>query len=343
MPPKPIEIFRPGKHSDALTADVLREIAASYDPTLHEAPLVKGHPEHDMPAYGWAESLAFREGALWATPKDVDAQFSDDVKQRRFGKISSAFYAPDSKYNPTPGKHYLRHIGFLGAQPPVVKGMRNPEFSEEEQEGTDYTTYEFSEPDPAPEPESNSSTKETDPMTEEELKQQQKELEEAKQAQEAEKQKLAEKEKSLEEKESKFAEKEARNARRAELDPKVEKWIADGKILPGEKEGVLQFMEQFTGTGEEHALEFGEGDDAYKGDAQTWFEKFVDGLSKRVEFSEVSGADKTGGAAVSRTHIPREYTVDPEREAIHQKALQYAEDHKVSYETAVTAVSPSGA
>ena len=49
-----------------------------------------------------------------------------------FKKISASFYSPSSPQNPVPGVYYLRHVGFLGAQPPAVKGLRNPAFADGE-------------------------------------------------------------------------------------------------------------------------------------------------------------------------------------------------------------------
>jgi len=43
-----------------------------YDPALHEAPIVVGHPAGDAPAYGWVAGVAFSEDGLLATPAQVD-------------------------------------------------------------------------------------------------------------------------------------------------------------------------------------------------------------------------------------------------------------------------------
>ena len=136
---KPIQIFKPGRHTAmsgaalAFSETDLQASAAAYDPAKHEAPLVAGHPKHDDPAYGWVKSLGFAEGRLEAEPQQVDPAFAEMVAAGRFKKISASFYAPDSPSNPVPGVYYLRHVGFLGAQPPAVKGLRAPEFSEAEE------------------------------------------------------------------------------------------------------------------------------------------------------------------------------------------------------------------
>lgn len=135
---KQIQIFTPGQHiasngeSLNFTEAQLAASAKAYDPAKHEAPIVVGHPKHDAPAYGWVKSLAYADG-LEAEPHQVDPAFAEMFSAGRFKKISASFYTPDSPNNPVPGVYYLRHVGCLGAQPPAVKGLRNPEFAEAEQ------------------------------------------------------------------------------------------------------------------------------------------------------------------------------------------------------------------
>lgn len=54
------------------------------------------------------------------------------MKAGSYKKVSAAFYSPTSAGNPTPGTHYLRHVGFLGGQAPAVKGLQDIHFSEGE-------------------------------------------------------------------------------------------------------------------------------------------------------------------------------------------------------------------
>jgi hypothetical protein len=144
---KPFEIFKSGRHTptsgDALSfseADIAA-IAAGYDPATHEAPIVVGHPKQDAPAYGWIAGLAVRKDRLVATPDKVNDDFSELVKNGSFKKVSASFYRPDSANNPTPGQYYLRHVGFLGAEPPAVKGLKPIEFAD----GDDTVEIEFGE------------------------------------------------------------------------------------------------------------------------------------------------------------------------------------------------------
>lgn len=133
--PKSLQIFKPGRHTSMAGQALefgeshLQATAQAYDPSLHQAPLVVGHPQHDKPAYGWVGALSFADGALEAVPADVDPAFAEMVDRKAFKFISAAFYAPDAPGNPVPGVYYLRHVGFLGAVPPAVKGLRSPSFS----------------------------------------------------------------------------------------------------------------------------------------------------------------------------------------------------------------------
>jgi hypothetical protein len=134
----PFEIFRAGTHtatsgrSLAFSEADVAAIAAAYDPAVHEAPIVVGHPRDDAPAYGWVAGLQASAGALSARPQQLDAAFAELVAEGRFKKVSASFYAPDSPTNPKPGGWYLRHVGFLGAQPPAVKGLKAVAFAENE-------------------------------------------------------------------------------------------------------------------------------------------------------------------------------------------------------------------
>jgi hypothetical protein len=135
---KTFQIFRPGKHTAAsgttleFSEELLRAAVEAYDPTLHEAPIVVGHPRDNGPAYGWIKSLSYSDGAIEAEPQQIDPEFAEMVTAGRFKKRSASWYLPDSPNNPKPGALYLRHVGFLGAQPPAVKGLKEVQFSEEE-------------------------------------------------------------------------------------------------------------------------------------------------------------------------------------------------------------------
>lgn len=137
--PMVIEVFRPGRHTSMSGAEVsfsasdLDAVASGYDPGEHDAPVVVGHPKHDAPAYGWVKDLKFDGRTLKAELDKVDPAFAELVRAGRYRRVSASFYAPNSPANPKPGGYYLRHVGFLGAQPPAVKGLKPVEFGEVEE------------------------------------------------------------------------------------------------------------------------------------------------------------------------------------------------------------------
>ncbi|AZD92043.1 MULTISPECIES: phage protease [Pseudomonas] len=144
---KPLHIFKPGTHTamsgvsfDFSESDLAATVRA-YDPTLHEAPMVIGHPKHDAPAAGWIKSLATTTQGLIAEPQQVDAAFAEQVAKGSYKKISASFYHPNAANNPVPGVYYLRHVGFLGAQPPAVKGLRPIELADGEEGVVEFSDY----------------------------------------------------------------------------------------------------------------------------------------------------------------------------------------------------------
>ena len=135
---KQFEIFKAGTRTSAdgtvwhiSAADVARA-AAVYDPAKHEAPIVIGHPKMDAPAYGWVPALSAASGSLSAEFAQMDADFAEAVAAGRYKKVSASFWPPGHPNNPVPDSYYLRHVGFLGAHAPAVKGLRPIEFAANE-------------------------------------------------------------------------------------------------------------------------------------------------------------------------------------------------------------------
>lgn len=134
-----IPVFRGGKQTDSSgkvhDGDALIEKAlANFNAATHEPPATIGHPADDQPAYGWVSGL--KKGAdklgnlLLAKFNQVEPTFAKMVKEGRLKKRSAAFY-PDGT---------LRHVAFLGAAPPAVKGLPDVAFSEGE-----FASFDFSE------------------------------------------------------------------------------------------------------------------------------------------------------------------------------------------------------
>jgi len=125
-----IPIFQGGKQTDSRGREhdgdaLIEKAVALFNAARHEPPACIGHPEHDAPAYGWVEGLKKVAGKggnlLLAKFRQVEPTFEGMVKAGRFKKRSAAFY-PDGS---------LRHVAFLGAAPPAVKGLPDMSFTED--------------------------------------------------------------------------------------------------------------------------------------------------------------------------------------------------------------------
>lgn len=122
-----IAISQLGKFNDSagderdLNADFFEQVISNTKP--NNAPAVIGHPKDNSPAFGWATALRVNNGVLEAQFADTDDQFEQMVADGKFRKRSASFYL-----NPPS----LRHVGFLGAMPPAIKGLREIQFSDGE-------------------------------------------------------------------------------------------------------------------------------------------------------------------------------------------------------------------
>jgi hypothetical protein len=125
-----IDILKPGTYWDAsgnkvvVTAADVAELAAAYEPELQDAPAVVGHPKINHPAYGWMRNLRVDGDVLLCDLVDVDPEFADTIKAKRYKNRSLAYFGRTSKGNPKPGKLYPKHLGWLGAKAPAVKGLK---------------------------------------------------------------------------------------------------------------------------------------------------------------------------------------------------------------------------
>ncbi|ELF7957293.1 hypothetical protein RA674_001370 [Salmonella enterica] len=134
-----INIFRTGSFTDingrtfSYSERDLDAMATAYNSATktnhYSAPLCLGHPVSNTPEYGHVNALTHRQGRLYATVTP-DSSLVRLVRGKRYGKVSAAFYPPGHKNNLTPGAWLLRHVGFLGAMPPAVKGLEALTFSE---------------------------------------------------------------------------------------------------------------------------------------------------------------------------------------------------------------------
>jgi hypothetical protein len=358
---KRLQIFRKGKHTSTSGAQIefsdadLLAAVANYDPKVHEAPITIGHPKDNKPAFGWIGSLAFADPHVEAEAVQVAPEFAELVSQGRFKKISASWYTPDSPHNPKPGAYYLRHVAFLGAQPPAVKGLRDVNFADGEGGYVEFADWSamniarvflglytflaekfgkdvadkvipswaledaFISAAQKPSP-NNPSFSEQKQMTPEEIK--------------AKEEALAAREKKLQGDEAAFAERntklsdQERATRRKTHVEFIDGAIKDGKILPKDKDGLVAFMDALA----DGVVEFGEGDKATKKPQADFLRDFIGALPKQVEFRERGGAPAAADVDVASFGE----NVDADRLEIHRQAVALAKEKGIPYRDAAS-------
>lgn len=124
------ECFQVGDHTNmagqamSWTGRDLETVCLNYQSRADRAPLVIGHPASNGPAFGEVTELFYKRGRLYAVAK-VGAELLNLVREGRYKHVSASFQQIAGRV----GWH-LRHIGFLGATPPAVKGMAPLAFAE---------------------------------------------------------------------------------------------------------------------------------------------------------------------------------------------------------------------
>ncbi len=370
---KTLHIFKPGRQTamNGLTLEFsesdLAASAAAYDPAKHEAPIVIGHPKHDDPAYGWVKSLATADDGLQAEPHQVDAAFAELVEAGRYKKISASFYLPDAPNNPVPGVYYLRHVGFLGAQPPAVKGLKAAEFADAEEGVVEFGDWgmetnatlwrrmrewllaKFGQetadqviPDWQIETISEAARQDDDTprvafadpenaqagaSPAKPTTEENHVTPEQAAALEAENAQLKQQLATAEA----DKQKQAAAKRHADNVAYAEQLIGDGKLAPKHKDAVVAFL-NFSEA--DTTLEFGEGD--AKQPLATAFKTFLGDLPKVVEFSEQATKRNAAGGQDGVAEFGE--SADPERLKQHQAIQAHMAEHKVDYATAARAV-----
>lgn len=322
---KRIEIFRQGEHTD--NAGVTRTFsdadlaasAAAYDPALHEAPLVIGHPKNDGPAWGWVQRMVAQAGRLIVTPAQVRPEFSEQVESGAYKKVSAAFYPPASPRNPVPGVWYLRHVGFLGAMPPAIKGLRPVEFANGDDDLAVVIDVAFNEAAVSPEPEQEHQPQETAVSPEEAA------------ALKAQNEELMQQNKKLLADQAQAA----TAARKAEHAAFAEQLVVSGKLPAARRADMVAIANAIHPVG---VVEFGEGE---TGDSL--YKKFADflGALPGVEFSEQASRERAAGAGAAGDgddEVQYAENADPDRVALDKKIRAHMKAAGVDYVTAARAV-----
>jgi len=375
----PLHIFKPGQHTAmsgarlAFSETDLQATVAAYDPALHEAPLVVGHPKHDMPAYGWVKSLRFSEGdddlpaGMYALPAQVNPDFADMVAAGAFKKISASFYSPDSPSNPAPGVFYLRHVGFLGAQPPAVKGLRGPSFADGEEGAVEFS--EWSDTDNAalwralrewfigqhgldqadaviPSYRVQSLERGADAQLQAAMAAPAPAFSDPLSSTHPQESTVTEEEAALlrqqnEEMRLRLAQMDAQHAEQhraaihADNQAFAEQLVSQARLLPAAVPAIVATLDHLAQA--EEPVEFGEGD--ARAPLVQALRKALEAAPQNVAFGETATRDRAAGAGGETTAQDHDFAeADPDRLAQHKAIQTYAANNKVSYAAAAAAV-----
>ncbi|NPV38312.1 MAG: hypothetical protein HPY78_03440 [Brevinematales bacterium] len=323
-----IPVFKAGTHIDSsgvertFSEKDLDTIIERYKSNAHEAPICIGHPKTNAPAFGWVADLKRIGSTLFAQVRDISPEFAEWVEKGLYKKRSISLY-PDMT---------LRHVGFLGAMPPAIKGLPDVSFAE-----TEVTTIEFQDIDtkfeiladilrnlrewfieqfgtevadslinnydistiesetslPENEFSEGSHTKEIVNNLLKELDEQKKRLKEY----EAEKEAQKQKEKLL------------------RIQHYAETLVSEGKLLPKDKEDFVRFATTLDDT---TPLEFAEGQKT------TALERFVQFFSTRhVDFEE------------KYNKKPKKTLLVEDRDDLASQVKEYAKEHNMSFHEAL--------
>ncbi|THA21157.1 peptidase [Histophilus somni] len=330
-----IEIFKAGKRRDAngvevnITTADLQQAVESYNVEYHEAPAVIGHPKHNHPAYAWVKRLELDGDTLKAEFGQIDPEFAEMVETGRFKKVSASFYLANSPNNPKQGSLYLRHVGFLGAMPPAVKGLKNPEFND-----SDEGIVEFEEPLHL----SLSTPQGENQMDKDkQIEELQAKLAAAESAKaEAEQAKATAESEANQLKADKAAAEEAKaqaelEATKAENVAFCEKLIADGKLAPVAKETALALLNGAAAINAGQTVDFNEGENLL-----TLTKAFMEKQPKVVEFTEIATKEKAADQTIDEVSYAE--GTDPTSIEADQKIRAYAKEKGVSYTQAFNAI-----
>lgn len=118
------DVFRCGTHLDhsgkwrTFTEADIDKAIASYQ--SDSAPIVVGHPTLNAPAFGWIQQFRRQGPTLQARASRVVDEFADLVKRGLYKNRSISFNSDGT----------FRHVGFLGAAAPAVKGLEDIQFAD---------------------------------------------------------------------------------------------------------------------------------------------------------------------------------------------------------------------
>jgi len=314
-----IQIFRTGKHTDR-NGNTREWTEADLDEIVHlynnrgdkpEAPIVFGHPKDDTPAQGWVRFLTRKGDALFAKLHQLSDDLVSGVRKGAWKYVSIAL-RPDRTF---------RHLGLLGGATPAVSGPP-VEFGNDDKEYSEWRVEMTEKQESYGKNDTPDNTQDNDAFSEmkariRELSQQMNGLDRAN--------KRLEKDNTL---------LKARLAS-SEFSETLEGYIADGRVLPSEREPLMEEFRDLRFA--ESGMEFAEGE-------KTLTEKFKERLAARPVLSEPQ-PKKHFATQNTAAEFSCDFTayagipnLDPYGADLDAKAHEYMEKHPdVSYEQAVMA------
>jgi hypothetical protein len=255
----PIEIACSGVHKSyegsevPITGGDLQFTANWFNSSGERIPMVAAHPADESNPLGFATKLDVIKDRLVVTEvEEVDPIFKSIVNSGELNRISVKVRRPGHPKNKSTGFE-IRHIGFFGRSPTAMQQLKEAAFSKQD----DKEFYLM--------PEDVDDSKR-------EVQFQQKEAEFAA--------RLAE----FEQREATLKATEAAFARRQEMEPQIEKWLAEGKLLPTEK---AQLEALFAALPDALEVSFSAPSGEVKASARKVLSDFITNLKPRVIYKEV--------------------------------------------------------
>lgn len=361
--------------SGSWTEDDLDQMVANHNAAT-AAPLVIGHPKTNDPAYGWVDSLARVGKSLMARFKDVVPQFAQAVEDGRYRKRSVSIgqgadgwrllhvgflgakppaldLAPMNYSRPaevgrvfefesdwlTPNvvaramrrlrEFLIEHFGRDAAERVMPDG--DIEFLDEHAEGLRLAERERESVDEpafvAPSHFNRGGDNVPQGFSQADIDQA------VERARGEERREFERRSAELE------TELNAARAERykAEFSAELERLTGEGRLTPAQAEGALEFMLSLAAEPQEFEFSAADGKSTSKTDRLAWFREFVGSLPKQVEMGARDDEPPAAGTP-RRFNAPGGAVVDSERLSLHERALDYARQHGVTYFDAVRAV-----
>jgi hypothetical protein len=300
-----IHALRPGTfpaspHDLTLTASDIAGIAAAYNPDRYHAPVVIGHPEDDHPAWGWIVAAEAIDGDLWLTV-ELLPEMDQWISERRYGPVSVSLWSPSYLGNPTPGVYALRHLGFLGAAPPAVKGLSSILYDAAHAGGAVDVVVSFKEPSMSQTPPAPAPTID-----------------------------LSEREATLKAREATLVARE-RELRRTGFKTEFGAHVAAARITPVDVPALVELADRLT---DAPVVSLSDGERP----AIDVLREFLAGLPPRVDLSERAPGG-AAAPAVTLPQVPTGFRLSESGVALHSAAVAYQQSHPgVDYVAAVRAV-----